>query len=72
MATPRGRSTAVSDHTLSEGLSARGGPWADWSLRRRGALGALGLTALGWLDKIGPARWQISDEGEAVLAKVKP
>lgn len=54
MATPRGRSTAVSDHTLSEGLSARGGPWADWSLRRRGALGALGLTALGWLGGCAP------------------
>ena len=28
------------------------------------------LTALGWLDKIGRARWQISDEGEAVLEEM--
>lgn len=28
------------------------------------------LTALGWLDKIGRARWQISDEGEAILAQM--
>lgn len=27
------------------------------------------LTALGWLDKIGRSRWQISDEGDAVLAE---
>lgn len=29
------------------------------------------LTALGWLDKIGRARWQISDEGDAVLAEMQ-
>lgn len=29
------------------------------------------LTALGWLDKIGRARWQISDDGYAILAKME-
>lgn len=29
------------------------------------------LTALGWLDKIGRARWQITDEGLAVLRQME-
>lgn len=29
------------------------------------------LTSLGWLDKIGRARWMISPDGEAILAEME-